>query len=202
MNKPLGRWGKGKLIAIALLVLALSYLAIKAAKTPGKQTPKAQAQEEGFILTDSNQDNYQKPSDEAIKAALTPMQYYVTQEAGTEQPFTHEYWNQTDEGIYVDIVTGEPLFSSLDKYHSSCGWPSFSDSIMDERIVEIEDNSFGMKRTEVRSRLGDSHLGHVFQNDPESPNGTRYCINGASLRFVPKDQLEQEGYGDYLKLFD
>ncbi|NLM86038.1 MAG: peptide-methionine (R)-S-oxide reductase MsrB [Clostridiales bacterium] len=202
MNKPLGRWGKGKLIAFALLVLALSYLAIKAAKTPGKQTPKAQAQEEGFILTDSNQDNYQKPSDEAIKAALTPMQYYVTQEAGTEQPFTHEYWNQTDEGIYVDIVTGEPLFSSLDKYHSSCGWPSFSDSIMDERIVEIEDNSFGMKRTEVRSRLGDSHLGHVFQNDPESPNGTRYCINGASLRFVPKDQLEQEGYGDYLKLFD
>lgn len=138
---------------------------------------------------------YKKPDIEEIKQKLTPLQFHVTQEAGTERPFTHEYYTLNEPGIYVDIVTGEPLFSSNDKYHSSCGWPAFSGAINDEVIVEKEDLSFGRRRTEVRSRSGDSHLGHVFQNDPESPNGTRYCINGASLRFVPKHRMEEEGYG-------
>ncbi len=145
---------------------------------------------------------YEKPSLEEIKEKLSDLQFYVTQEAGTERPFTHEYYELNEPGIYVDIVTGEPLFSSLDKYHSSCGWPSFSESISEDVIVEKEDLSFGRRRTEVRSRSGDSHLGHVFENDPESPNGTRYCINGASLRFVPKAQMEEQGYGYLLKLFE
>ena len=145
---------------------------------------------------------YTKPSDEELRKRLTPLEYHVTQEAGTERPYTNAYWQLDEPGIYVDIVTGEPLFSSLDKYHSSCGWPSFSDSLVDERIVEFEDRSFGMVRTEVRSRLGDTHLGHVFENDPESPNGTRYCINSASLRFIPQDKMEEEGYGELLSLFE
>lgn len=142
--------------------------------------------------------NYTKPEDKELRNLLTPLQYHVTQESGTEQPFTNEYWRLNEPGIYVDIVTGEPLFSSKDKYHSSCGWPAFSDSLVDERIVELEDTSFGRIRTEVRSRLGDTHLGHVFENDPESPNGTRYCINSASLRFVPQHQMAEQGYGDLL----
>jgi peptide methionine sulfoxide reductase msrA/msrB len=152
-----------------------------------------------YQMIEPGNENYNKPSEEELKSRLTPLQYHVTQEAGTEQPFSNEYWNLDQPGIYVDIVTGEPLFSSRDKYHSSCGWPSFSDSLADDKIIEIEDRAYGMTRTEVRSRLGDTHLGHVFENDPESPNGTRYCINGASLRFIPKEKMAEEGYGDLLK---
>ncbi|MBR3993487.1 MAG: peptide-methionine (R)-S-oxide reductase MsrB, partial [Anaerotignum sp.] len=145
---------------------------------------------------------YQKPADEVIRENLTDKQYRVTQHSDTEHPFTNEYWDQFEKGIYVDIVTGEPLFSSLDKYESSCGWPAFTQPIEAPTIIEKMDYSHGMRRIEVRSRAGDSHLGHVFTNDPESPNGVRYCINSASLRFIPYEEMETEGYGYLLDLFD
>ena len=145
--------------------------------------------------------DYQKPAAEAIRDKLTREQYAVTQEGGTEYAFRNEFWDQFEKGIYVDVVTGEPLFSSADKFHSSCGWPAFSKPIEAPAIVELEDHSYGMERTEVRSRAGNSHLGHVFWDDPESPNGVRYCINSAALRFVPYAHMEAEGYGYLLDLF-
>jgi len=146
--------------------------------------------------------DYRKPAAEVIRDKLTEEQYVVTQESGTEYPFRNEFWDHFSKGIYVDIVTGEPLFSSTDKYESSCGWPAFTKPIEKPSIVEIEDNSLGMQRIEVRSRAGNSHLGHVFENDPESPNGVRYCINSASLRFVPYDKMEAEGYGYLMDVFE
>ena len=146
--------------------------------------------------------DYKKPAAESIRDKLTQEQYRVTQESGTERAFTGEFWNQFEKGIYVDVVTGEPLFSSTDKFESGCGWPAFTKPIEEPAVVELEDNSHGMRRTEVRSRAGDSHLGHVFTGDPESPNGVRYCINSASLRFVPYAKMEEEGYGYLLYLFD
>ena len=138
---------------------------------------------------------------EDLKQKLTPMQYKVTQENGTEPPFQNEYDAHFDEGIYVDIVSGKPLFSSKDKYDAGCGWPSFTKPIEDTEVTEHFDTSYGMRRTEVRSKSADSHLGHVFPDGPMEAGGLRYCINSAALRFVPKDKLEQEGYGNYLKLF-
>ena len=146
--------------------------------------------------------DYQKPAAEVIRDKLTAEQYTVTQESGTESPYRNEFWDHFAKGIYVDIVTGEPLFSSTDKYESSCGWPAFTKPIEEPSIVEIEDNSHGMQRVEVRSRAGNSHLGHVFENDPESPNGVRYCINSASLRFIPYDEMEAEGYGYLMDIFE
>ncbi|MBQ2956366.1 MAG: peptide-methionine (R)-S-oxide reductase MsrB [Clostridia bacterium] len=146
--------------------------------------------------------DYQKPAEEAIRDKLTAEQYYVTQESGTEYAFHNEFWNRFEKGIYVDIVTGEPLFSSTDKFESSCGWPAFSKPIEEPAVVELIDTSHGMIRTEVRSRAGNSHLGHVFENDPESPNGVRYCINSASLRFVPYAHMEAEGYGYLMDLLE
>ncbi|NLV17170.1 MAG: peptide-methionine (R)-S-oxide reductase MsrB [Syntrophomonadaceae bacterium] len=138
---------------------------------------------------------YRKASPGALKAKLTDMQYNVTQNNATEPPFRNEYYDNFNEGIYVDITTGEPLFSSLDKFESGCGWPSFSKPIKADSIKETEDNSLGMKRTEVRSKLGDSHLGHVFQDGPRESGGLRYCINSASLLFIPKEEMEARGYG-------
>ena len=142
--------------------------------------------------------DYQKPADEVIREKLTEEQYRVTQQSDTELPFENEYWNTFEKGIYVDIVTGEPLFSSTDKFESSCGWPAFSKPIEEPAILRFNDNSYGLKRVEVRSRAGNSHLGHVFNGDPDSPNGVRYCINSAALRFIPYEDMEAEGYG-YLK---
>jgi len=144
--------------------------------------------------------NYTK-SEEAI-SRLSPEQFQVTQKSGTERPFQNAYWDHDEPGLYVDIVSGEPLFSSLDKFDSSCGWPSFTKPVEPENVDELVDSSHGMSRTEVRSLHGDSHLGHVFDDGPKEAGGLRYCINSASLRFIPLDELESEGYGDYLKLFE
>ncbi|HWB05317.1 MAG TPA: peptide-methionine (R)-S-oxide reductase MsrB [Verrucomicrobiales bacterium] len=138
--------------------------------------------------------------EEQIKK-LTPEQYRVTQHSGTERPFTGKYWDSKEEGIYVDVVSGKPLFSSLDKFDSGCGWPSFSKPLDSPEIKELHDDSAGMIRTEVRSSTADSHLGHVFDDGPTELGGLRYCINSASLRFVPVKDLEKEGLGQYLKLF-
>ena len=138
---------------------------------------------------------------ENMKAKLTPIQYEVTQLNGTEPPFNNEFWDLEQPGIYVDIVSGEPLFSSLDKYDAGCGWPSFTQPLQDGNIIEKSDTTLFMTRTEVRSLEGDSHLGHVFNDGPRDKGGLRYCINSASLRFIPEERLEQEGYGQYSKLF-
>ncbi|GAF19358.1 LOW QUALITY PROTEIN: peptide methionine sulfoxide reductase MsrB [Bacillus sp. JCM 19046] len=135
-----------------------------------------------------------------LKKKLTPMQYHVTQENGTEPPFKNEFYQLEEDGIYVDIVSGKPLFSSNDKYDAGCGWPSFTKPIEEKEVIEKEDRSHFMVRTEVRSNESDSHLAHVFPDGP-GPNGLRYCINSAALRFIPKEELEKEGYAVYKKLF-
>ena len=143
---------------------------------------------------------YQK--DQAAIDRLSDIQKRVTQESGTEPAFRNEYWDHHEKGIYVDIVSGEPLFASTDKFESGCGWPSFTRPQVSDYVLEHEDDSYGMSRTEVRSKHADSHLGHVFNDGPRDQGGLRYCINSASLRFVPQSQLSEEGYGEYTKLFE
>lgn len=143
--------------------------------------------------------NYDK---DKLKDKLSDISYRVTQENATEMPFTSPYDDFYEDGIYVDIVSGEVLFSSLDKYDAGCGWPSFTKTIDDKNIIEKTDLSHGMIRTEVRSKTADSHLGHVFPDGPKDKGGLRYCINGASLRFIPKNKMEEEGYGKYLEIFE
>lgn len=145
--------------------------------------------------------NFKKPSAKELQDKLTPLQYKVTQEEGTEQPFANEFDHHFEDGIYVDVVSDEPLYSSKDKYDSGCGWPAFTKPIDKSMIIEREDQKLGMIRTEVRSKHADSHLGHVFTDGPKEQGGLRYCINSAALRFVPKDKMEEEGYGAYLSLF-
>jgi len=145
--------------------------------------------------------DYKKPSDSELRQRLTPTQYQVTQHEGTERPFQNEYWDNHEAGIYVDVVSGEPLFSSLDKYDSGTGWPSFTKPLVSENITTKADRSVFMTRTEVRSAHADSHLGHVFDDGPQ-PTGQRYCMNSASLRFIPVSKLAEEGYGEFVPLFD
>ncbi|MFR3822025.1 MULTISPECIES: peptide-methionine (S)-S-oxide reductase MsrA [Hungatella] len=163
--------------------------------------------EEGLGMSDDlsvliRPEDYPVPDDQVLKEKLTDIQYQVTQNNDTERPYTNEYAATFDKGIYVDVVTGEPLFSSEDKFESGCGWPSFSKPIISEVVTEHTDTSFNMKRTEVRSRAGDTHLGHVFDDGPKDLGGLRYCINSASIRFIPFDDLETEGYGYLKPLFD
>jgi peptide methionine sulfoxide reductase msrA/msrB len=173
--------------------ILLTVLALAALVRPDRMVDQAAGKE--TAMTES------KYPDKELQQRLTPMQYKVTRKAGTEPPFDNEYWNNHRDGLYVDIVSGEPLFSSLDKFDSGTGWPSFTKPVAPERVWENKDSSFGMVRTEVRSREADSHLGHIFTDGPKEKGGLRYCINSASLRFIPVDDLEKAGYGGYLPLF-
>jgi methionine-R-sulfoxide reductase len=184
-----------KRVLIIAVVLAVAALVIFAAQPkPAPATPQS-------AKGATSMSKYTKPSDAELRKRLTPLQYEVTQNEGTEPPFRNEYWDNHGDGIYVDRVSGEPLFSSRDKYESGTGWPSFTRPLAPENIVTKTDRKFFVSRTEVRSKHGDAHLGHVFDDGPP-PTGQRYCMNSASLRFVPVDKLGAEGYGEYKKLFE
>jgi peptide-methionine (R)-S-oxide reductase len=166
---------------------------LAACGAPSAEERRAAPTAEGADMT-----SFRKPSDEELKKRLTPQQYDVTQHEGTEPPFRNEFWDNHEPGIYVDVVSGEPLFSSSDKYDSGSGWPSFTRPIDPANVNEVRDTTYGMTRTEVRSAHGDSHLGHVFPDGPRDRGGLRYCINSAALRFVHRDDMEAESYGAYL----
>lgn len=170
-------------------------------KTGLAENQKPQKSQGTLMGDQSKSGKWQKPSKAELEKKLSPMQCQVTQEGATERPFHNEYWDNKKPGIYVDVVSGEPLFSSLDKYDSGSGWPAFTKPLVSANIKSLPDRSAGMERTEIRSRHADSHLGHVFDDGPKAAGGLRYCINSASMRFIPVEKLEKEGYGEYVKLF-
>ena len=186
------------LCAIVFIVLIGIAIFLNRARAQKSEEP-ATSQTTMSTQTPSNTSS-PKPSESELRQKLSDQQYYVTQQCGTEPPFQNEYWDNHRAGIYVDIVSGEPLFTSMDKFDSGTGWPSFTKPIAKDHVAEKSDQSHGMRRTEVRSGKSDSHLGHLFDDGP-GPAGLRYCINSAALRFVPLEKLQEEGYGEYLPLF-
>ena len=180
----------------ALLLALLATVAATAAPRASAQSAARSVNRDRKVTTP-----FKKPSDTELQKKLTPLQYRVTQHEGTEPAFRNEYWDNHEAGIYVDVVSGEPLFSSLDKYESGTGWPSFTRPLVPENIKTKSDRTLGMTRTEVRSANADSHLGHLFDDGPQ-PTGMRYCMNSASMRFIPVAKLAEEGYGQYLPLFE
>lgn len=190
-------WGTWKRLMVSL-VFAVLAACTQASNAAAPSNTSAQRSESPVAVNDSHR--YEKPSDAELRRTLSPLAYDVTQKAATEPPFHNAYWNNHEEGLYVDAVTGEPLFSSRDKFDSNTGWPSFTRPVDASNVVEKRDESLGMERVEVRSKAGGTHLGHLFDDGPK-PLGTRYCINSAALRFVPVGAMEKEGYGAWLKLF-
>ncbi len=205
-NSSITSRGERLTLPLVLLVLALlagGFVFFSRAQDGGKtgEAKSTSASEAADKPAFTPSPNGQKPSDAELREHLTPMQYQVTQKDGTEPPYQNAYNGNHRAGIYVDVVSGEPLFSSLDKFESGTGWPSFTRPLAKENVVEKKDSTFGMGRTEIRSRGADSHLGHVFDDGP-APTGMRYCMNSAALRFVPVEKLKEEGYGQYLSLFE
>jgi len=193
---------RGMLLFCAVIFVALIAVMIFLNRARGQAPGPSSTQSTSMTTQSTSDQTATKPSAEELKKKLTPEQYHVTQQCGTEPPFRNEYWDNHRAGIYVDVVSGEPLFTSLDKFDSGSGWPSFTKPIDKNNVAEKSDRTLGMDRTEVRSSKADSHLGHVFDDGPTEKGGLRYCINSAALRFIPVEKLKDEGYGQYLSLFE
>ncbi len=196
--RPNGTGRRLLLVTVSIAVLAGVYLL--RAQDPAPAATASPAPTVSSMQTTENSTT--KPSKDDLKKKLTAEQYRVTCEAGTEPPFHNAYWNNHKPGIYVDVISGKPLFSSLDKFDSGTGWPSFTKPLVPANVIEHTDSTFGMDRTEVKAKDSDAHLGHVFDDGPEATGGLRFCMNSASLRFVPVEKLKEEGYGEYLPLFE